>query len=154
MHKIITQIRDLYLIEEELNSNHSGIFAFVSNEKICQAAATYIYRNKNVYIFINESEEVHFNLKLDSEASFTILKHEQKKLSPKAGFIPSYSLLSITITGTVKNLTEQKLVDDITGSYVLKYGKKSVQEKNEILPGVKILLIDTQEIQAFEEIGG
>jgi hypothetical protein len=42
MHKIINQIRDLYLIEEELNSNHSGVFAFVSDEKISQAAATYI----------------------------------------------------------------------------------------------------------------
>jgi hypothetical protein len=154
MHKIITQIRDLDLIEEELNSNHSGVFAFVSKEKICQAAAAYIYRNKNVYIFINESEEIHFNIELNSEASFTILKHEQKKLLPEGGFIPSYSLLSITISGTVKNLTEQKLIDDVTGNYLLKYGKKSEQEKNEILPGVKILLIDTQEIQAFEEIGG
>jgi hypothetical protein len=154
MNKIIRQIRDLDLIEKELNSNHTGVFAFSSNEKICQFAATYIYLNKNVYVFINETEELHLNIKLNSEGSFTIIKYRNQKQFEKENFKPLYSLFSISITGILKSLTEQKIIDDVSSNYLVKYGKKIEKFKNEISSPVKIILIDTQEIQAFEEIGG
>jgi len=154
MNKIIRQVRDLDLIEKELNSNHAGVFAFISNEQICQFAATYVYLNKNVYVFINETEELHFNIRLNAEGSFTIIKHKHLSRVKKEEFMPIYSLFSISITGILKNLTEQKIIDDVTNSYLLKYGKKTEELKNKISSPVKIILIDTQEIQAFEETGG
>jgi hypothetical protein len=154
MKKIITQIRDIDLIEKELKSNSAGIFSFLSKDRICQTAATYVYLNKNVFLFINENEEFHLNIKADSEAAFAILKHDTKKLIPRGEFTPSYSLFSISISGTVRNVSDQKLIDESAAAYFRKYGKEPENRKIQELPAVKIILIDTQEIQAFEEIGG
>ncbi|HVO73100.1 MAG TPA: hypothetical protein VMT35_03690 [Ignavibacteriaceae bacterium] len=154
MNKTITHIRDLDLIEKELNSAKAGTFAFFADEKICQTAAAYVYMNKNIYIFLNENEEIHFNIKLSSETSFTVLKYEKKKSSRRVDSIPFYSIFSVSLKGTAKNVTDQKLIDEVTGFYMQKYGINPEPQASEIPPAVKIILIDTQEIQAFEEIGG
>lgn len=152
MNITIKQVRDLDLIEKELNSGQAGIFACIANEKVCQAAATYIYRNKNVYVFLNESEDIYLNIKLDTEARFTISHFHYKRTSQKTENPDVYCLLSVSVSGTANNLTDQKLIEDVTGDYLLKYGRAGSSE-NAILPAVKIIFIDSKEIQAFEQTG-
>ena len=153
MHKIINQIRNLDLIEKELNSNATGILALnVDEDKIIQIATTYLYLDKNVYIFFAENDELYAKIKFESNVSFTILKTEKAKKSPKVDFTPSYHIFSISISGLLKKVDEQKTIDDLGKNYLKKYSDKQEGRSSEKLS--KLVLIDSREIQAIEEIGG
>ena len=153
MHKIINQIRNLDLIEKELNSNATGILALnVDEDKIIQIATAYLYLDKNVYIFFAENDELYAKIKFESNVSFTILKTEKAKKSPKVDFTPSYHIFSISISGLLKKVDEQKTIDDLGKNYLKKYSDKQEGRSSEKLS--KLVLIDSREIQAIEEIGG
>ena len=67
-------------------------------------------------------------------------------------FVPIYNIISITITGLIKIVDDSKLVNTLIGNYRNKYSKESEKEKETNLS--KVVFIDTEEIQAYEEIGG
>ena len=155
MKRIINQIRELDLIEKELHAGTTGVLAVNFNEdKIAQTATTYLYLDKNIYIFFREEDELFERINFQSEVSFTIVKTEKAKKTSKLDFKPGYNIFSITISGLVKKLDDQKIIDDLIQNYLKKYsggeegGNKSPAKLS------KVVLIDSREIQAIEEIGG
>jgi hypothetical protein len=138
------QIRDLELIEKELSENFVGVLAVtLKNEKVVQTATTFVYMDKNIYIFFNNESEIYEDINLDINGSFIILKNE----SLSEDNINKYRLMSISISGAVKKVEELKLLDEIKKNYAKKY-----PEDNENLLSLnKALIIDTDEILAFDD---
>ena len=118
MRKVF-QIRDLELIEKELSENFVGVLAVtLKNEKVVQTARTFIYMDKNIYIFFSNESEIYNDINLDVNGSFIILKDE----TPNAqSGINGYRLMSITISGAVKKIEELKLLDELKKNYAKKY---------------------------------
>ena len=139
------QIRDLEFIEKELTENFVGVLAVtLKNEKVVQTAKTFLYLDKNIYIFFENESEIYDDINLDINGSFIILKNE--KLNAQ-DMINKYRLMSISISGSVKKVEELKLLDEIKKNYAVKY-----PEDNESLLSLnKALIIDTDEILAFDE---
>ncbi|MGA9291914.1 MAG: hypothetical protein WCE54_08100 [Ignavibacteriaceae bacterium] len=138
------QIRDLELIEKELSENFVGVLAVtLKNEKVVQTATTFVYMDKNIYIFFSNESEIYSDINLDINGSFIILKNE----SFDGDMINKYRLMSISISGAVKKVEELKLLDEIKKNYAKKY-----PDNNENLLSLnKALIIDTDEILAFDE---
>ena len=154
MRKFVLQVRDLDLIEEELKSNPAGVFALgLENEKVVQVATTFLYLDKNIYIFFNEEDEFYDSIQFDAGVTFTILRYGNTDKSKSVDFDPTYNLFSISIKGIVKKVEEIKLIEDLRKNYINKY-QKSNEGKIDYSILAKVILIDTEEIQAVEETGG
>ncbi len=138
------QIRDLELIEKELSENFVGVLAVtLKNEKVVQTATTFVYMDKNIYIFFSNESEIYENINLDINGSFIILKNE----SLNDDTIKKFRLMSISISGAVKKVEELKLLDEIKKNYAKKYP----DDNDNLLSLNKALIIDTDEILAFDE---
>jgi nitroimidazol reductase NimA-like FMN-containing flavoprotein (pyridoxamine 5'-phosphate oxidase superfamily) len=151
MHRKISVIRDLEIIEKELNNSTGGILAFnVDSEKVMQYTTTFLYLDKNIYFFLDKDDEVYEKINFNGSVSFTIIKDERfKKIRAKEG---SYNLFSATIVGTIKIVDEQKTIDYIKNKYLFKYSlKRLIEPKSSQLK--LLVMIDSQEIQATEEEG-
>lgn len=154
MQKIVSQIRDLEVIEKELSSNQAGVLALVyDGDKITQLITTFLYMDKNIYIFFHRDDELYDNLQIDSSAIFSILKQGKIKKTKSINFDPTYSIFSITIKGNVKKVDDPKLIEEAKNNYLLKYKKQSDGDIDYSFI-TKVILIDTEEIHAFEETGG
>ncbi|MHB1686596.1 MAG: hypothetical protein ACYCVH_04385 [Ignavibacteriaceae bacterium] len=154
MRKIVQPIRNLETIEEELKNSISGVLSFYAQEeKIVQLAVTYIYLDKNVYIFFPGDDELFDKINLEVKASFTVLRNSKSKKRNVSEIVSPYCFLSVSIKGFLKRVDEQKLMDDLVKNYLKKYMKEITE--NADLSGLdKAFFIDTEEIQAFEETGG
>jgi hypothetical protein len=154
MHKNITQIRDLDLIESELKINLAGVLALNhGNDRITQIATPFLYQDKNIYIFFNNDDEFFESIKFNDYASFTIIKVERAKKTKEMDFDPTYNFFSICVKGPIKNIDDNKFIEDLRQNYLKKY-KKNVEGEIDFAPLSKIIIIDSEEIQAFEETGG
>ncbi len=154
MHKVVSQIRDLELIEKELLSNPAGILAVITDsEKITQIATTFIYMDKNIFVFIDDNEEAYENIQFDTNVSFTILKYGKLRKTKEMDFDPTYNLVSISISGIIKKIEDPKLFEELQQNYVAKY-KKNVDGKLNLSLLSRAVIIDSEEIQAYEETGG
>ena len=139
------QIRDLELIEKELSENFVGVLAAtLKNEKVVQTATTFLYLDKNIYVFFNNESEIYEDINLDVNGSFIILKNET--LNDQAA-LNKFRLMSISISGAVKKVEEVKLLDEIKKNYARKYPG----DNENLLSLNKALIIDTDEILAFDE---
>ena len=155
MRKIVNQIRNLDLIEKELNSNMIGVLALnVDEDKVVQTTTTYIYLDKNIYIFFGEKDELYNSIKFRTDVNFTILKTEKTKKTPKADFTPTYHIFSISISGLLKEVDDQKTKDDLRKNYLEKYSSRQEERERNPAKLSRVVLIDSREIQAIEEIGG
>jgi len=154
MHKTIQPVRDLEAIEQELKSSIAGIVSFFSrDEKIIQLAVTFIYLDKNIYIFLPKDDELFDKINFEIKANFTLLKNNKPKKVKQFNSISVYNFLSINITGFIRKIEDQKLADEMIRQYLVKYKKDNIEEAD--TAGLKkIFIIDTEEIQAFEETGG
>jgi nitroimidazol reductase NimA-like FMN-containing flavoprotein (pyridoxamine 5'-phosphate oxidase superfamily) len=157
MKKVVSQIRDIDQIEKELKNISTGVLALgLERDKVVQIATTFLYQDKNVYFFFNEKDEVLENIHFGAEVSFTILKNESGAGNKKEGkndFNPTYYMFSISITGEIKEVDDDRSIANLKESYLKKYSSKANdREKN--LKLVKVVFIDTEEIQALEESGG
>lgn len=158
MNKLITQIKDIDLIEKELNKSSSGVLACHAQEdKLIQMATNYLYKDKNVFIFFAEDDEVFDTIKFNSHSDFTIIKNESGQVSDykkkKHEIIPKYYMFSITVKGIIKQVEEKKLIETCQSAYAEKYSGKTSQGSIDFSPIQKVVIIDSEEIQAFEEIG-
>lgn len=150
MTKIINQIRDIETIENELKNAIAGVLSFlVSDEKVVQMPTTFIYLDKNVYVFFDEDSELFDEIGQNTVMNFSIVKTEKGKKNPDLNFVPVYKFISVKLIGMNKKIDEAKIIDDLNKAYTAKYLKNEMQDKY-----TKILMIDTEEIQATEEIGG
>ena len=154
MHKVVNQIRDLALIENELKSSLAGVLAMnLENEKLAQIVTPFIYLDKNVYVFFSEGNELFSSIHFDSTASFTIMRLGKAKKTKSMDYDPTYNIFSISIKGMVRKVDDSKLSEDLRQNYLLKY-KKSTADKIDFSALTNIIIIDTEEIQALEETGG
>lgn len=155
MQRIINQVRDLELIEKELSEAAVGMLALaLDDEKTIQFPTTFLYRDKNIYIFFSSADEFYQAIKYNSSASFSIIKEEKIKKSKSTDFIPSYRFFSITLKGLVRQVDEEKMLSTLRQEYLLKYSKK-VDESSKKIPWLEAAIImDSAEIHAQEEIGG
>lgn len=150
MAKIVNQIRDIEVIEGELKNAIAGLLSFsVSEDKIIQLPATFVYLDKNIYIFFDDDSELYDTIGLNTELSFSVIKTEKGKKSAELNFIPVYKFISVKLVGLAKKIDEAKSIDELNKAFAAKYYKSEIHFKYS-----KIIMIDTEEIQANEEIGG
>ena len=154
MKKIVNQITDISQIQKELELTVSGVLAFYSkDEEVVQDAVNFLYKDKNIFIFFDDEDEFYEKIDRDSLVSFTTIRSsslEQNKMNEQPS---DYYLFSITINGSIKSVDDKKLLSLLLTDYSQKYNLKSLQESTDILTKDRILYIDSEEIQAFEEIG-
>lgn len=152
MHRKISYIRDLEIIEKELNESSGGILAFnIDGEKVIQYLTTFLYLDKNIYFYLEKEDEIFERINLNSFASFTIVKDERikKRTKDSSG---NYYLFSTTIMGPLKIVDEKKIIEEVKEKYYSKYLiKKSSDAKSSQLK--ELVMIDSEEIQAVEEEG-
>ncbi|MDO8550411.1 MAG: hypothetical protein Q7S39_09710 [Ignavibacteria bacterium] len=151
---MVTQIRDLQHIEKELHTNPAGVLALnLKDEEIIQIATTFLYQDKNVYFFLDNNDELYENLKFETNVKFIIVKNEKIKKNSIMDFTPVYNILSISVAGHIKKVDDNKLLTSVRKNYLKKYSSKS-DEKERSPKLNRVVFIDTEEIGAFEEMGG
>ena len=149
MQKKITTIRNLELVEKELNSATAGVISVsLQKTKFVQFATNFVYQDKNIFIFIDD-EELLRSIKFDSLSRFTVLK--QKSNEDKEESI--YKLSSIQVTGNLREAEEKKVINDITQTYIQKYSGKLILPEDKTTSMGKLVFVDSEELLAFEEIG-
>ena len=149
MQKKITTIRNLELVEKELNSATAGVISVsLQKTKFVQFATNFVYQDKNIFIFIDD-EDLLRSIKFDSLSRFTVLK--QKTTKDKEESI--YKLSSIQVTGNLREAEEKKVINDITQTYIQKYSGKLILPDDKTASMGKLVFVDSEELLAFEEIG-
>jgi len=153
MNKKIKVIRDLSLVEKELSSAQGGVISTtMQKDSFAQFATIFVYQNKNIFFYL-ENEELLRTIKLDSPAKFTILndKNVTKELIEKKE--PLYRLFSIVVTGVVREVEEKKTIRDIDQSFIEKYSGKLLLSEKETQTKGKLLVVDSEELLAYDELG-
>ena len=149
MQKKITTIRNLELVEKELNLATAGVISLsLQKTKFVQFATNFIYQDKNIFIFI-DNEELLKSIKFDSLSRFTVLN--QKTTDEKEESI--YRLFSILVTGNLREAEEKKVINDISQTYIQKYSGKLIFPDDKSASMGKLVFVDSEELLAFEEIG-
>lgn len=154
MKRIIAQIRDIKLIENELSENYIGVIAHqLENGDVFQKVTPFIYKDKNVYIFYKDDSESYERIQFDTNASFTVNRNEKVKkgTSKEINFI--YDVVTVCIKGIIKKIDEQKIIEEVRKTYLNKYSKVNTIGEEELSELNKLVIIDTEEIQSFEEQG-
>lgn len=155
MQRVTNQIRDLELIESELKHTSVGVLAlYIDDEKTIQFPTTFLYRDKNIYIFFKNDDELYQSIKYNSSASFTVIKQEKVKRGKKLDFTPTYQMFSITLNGLVRKVDEEKTMVNLRHEYLAKYSKKTETVRKNISALASAIIMDSDEIHAQEEIGG
>lgn len=153
MNRKIITIRDLALVEKELGSTTAGVVSVtLKKENFAQFATNFVFQNKNVFFYV-ENEELLRTIKLDAMAKFTILKDKNvtKELVDKTDTL--YRLFSIVVTGSIREAEEQKTIKNIAQSFIEKYSGKLLFSDKDNQPKGKLLLVDSEELLAFDEVG-
>ena len=148
----VKTIRNLEVIEKELNSISSGALVLPLDEDFEQIATNFVYSNKNVYVFI-QNKELYKNLKLDSIAKFTAIKNTRLGKKNKNDKECIYSLFYISVSGIIKNVREKKLINNIKQSFIQKYSGKLIESESRSKSFSRLVCIDTEELTATEETG-
>ena len=152
MQKKITIIRNLEIIERELNSAASGVAALsVKKDAFVQFATNFVYHDKNIFLFLSGTELIR-SVRYDVIARFSIFKN----IPPSKEEIDKdriYQLFSITVTGDLREVEEKKVINEVTQSYIQKYSGKLIHGAKDPEPLGKLVLIDSNELIAFEETG-
>ena len=148
----VKTIRNLEVIEKELNSISSGAMVLPLEEDFEQIATNFVYSNKNVYVFI-QNKELYKNLKLDSIAKFTAIKNTRLGKKNKNDKECIYSLFYISVSGIIKNVREKKLINNIKQSFIQKYSGKLIEADSRSKSFSRLVCIDTEELSATEETG-
>jgi hypothetical protein len=154
MKKITTQIRDIQHIEKELHTNPVGVLALnLKDDELVQITTTFLYQDKNIFFFLDDKNELYENLKFETGVRFIIVINEKVKKNSKADFTPVYNIFSVSVAGLIKKVDDDKLLTSLMKNYLKKYSSKS-DEREKSYKLNRVIFIDTEEIQAFEEIGG
>ena len=152
MNRKINTIRNLSLVEKELGSANAGVVSVsLMKEGFAQFATNFVYQNKNIFFYL-ENEELLRTIRFDSLAKFTILK--EKNVSKE--FIDKNDalyLFSIVVTGSIREAEEQKTIKNVSQSFIEKYSGKLLYSDKDNQPKGKLLIVDSEELLAFDEIG-
>ena len=147
----VKTIRNLEVIEKELNSVSSGVIALPLEEGFEQFATSFVYYKTNIFIFI-QNKELYRNLKLGSIAKFTAIKEVSTTKKSKPLDENIYCLFSISVSGIVKNVEEAKLTNNIRQHFFEKYSGKLIDHESKSKSFSKLIYLDSEELIAIEEI--
>ncbi len=154
MKKVISNLRDLKLIEKELAKEPAGALAIqLDDDKIHQVATNFVYLDKNIYVFLQVDEDLYQQIKFDYFGSFTIHRFENRFKDHNLFAESTYKLFSITISGTVREVEDKKLIDQLIEFYQKKYSPNIDLKKYRNEMNLKPIMIDTEEMQTFTEEG-
>ena len=145
-------IRNLKIIEKELNSLPSGVVMLPLEEEFEQFATTFVYHNKNIYFFIKDNE-LYKEILFGSITKFTAIKDSSITKKSKQSTGNNYNLFYISLSGIVKNIKEKKLIDSVYQSFIQKYSGKLIDSESKSKSFLKLVYIDTEEMTATDEIG-
>lgn len=149
MHRVQTVIRDIKDIEKELNENYSGVASILlDSDKIYQIPTNFVYLDKNIYIYLDKTDEKFENMKFNSPASFSVVRSEKQ-----GGKEITYRLKGITIFGEVRIVDEQKIIEQVKEMYKNKYSVRLKDEEYDVPENLILCIIDTSEIKAISEEG-
>ncbi|MGE5351238.1 MAG: hypothetical protein ACM3P0_04090 [Acidobacteriota bacterium] len=144
MKSRISQIRDMSVIEKELITEKAGVLSFISpDEELTQAVVPFLYLDKNIYLFFEESDETFLNMNFDNNVSFAVFKAENGENASQA---KGYKLLQILCRGLIRRVEEVRSAEEVYTRYISKYYAGSEGEESYI--GIRAAFIDTEEIQA------
>ncbi len=151
MKKQVTQIRDIAEIEKQLTQAQSGVLCIhLANEKLMQIACNFIYLDKNIYTYLDSTEENFEYVKYGSAGTFSVSSTE--KINDKSKEF-TYRLSFITINGEIRDVDDSKLREQITELYRLKYSRSVEPNGYEISENLKPIILDTNEIKSLIEEG-
>lgn len=151
MKKQITQIRDINEIEKLIQEAATGVLCIhLDNEKLMQVACNFIYLDKNIYTFLDNTEENFEHIKYGSAGSFSIFKNDKVNTKTKEF---TYRLTFLTVNGEIKDIDDIKLVDQVTELYRLKYSSVIKTEDYKISENLKPIILDSKEIKSVIEEG-
>lgn len=151
MKKQITQIRDIKEIEKQLTQAQSGVLCIhLANENLMQIACNFVYLDKNIYTYLDSTDENYGHIKYGSAGSFSVSSSE--KLSGKAKEF-TYRLAYITINGEIKEVDDAKLVEQLRELYRTKYSASVKTGDYTVSENLKPIILDTHEIKALVEEG-
>ena len=151
MKKQIILIRDIKEIEKPLMQARSGILCIhLDNEKLMQFACNFIYLDKNIYIYLDSTDEDYVHVKYGSLGTFSIFSSEKVDTIAKDF---TYRISYTTINGEIKDIDDNKLSDQIFELYRLKYSRSIDADKYMISENLKPVILDTKEIKSLIEEG-
>lgn len=151
MKKQITQIRDINEIEKLIQEAATGVLCIhLDNEKLMQVACNFIYLDKNIYTFLDNTEENFEHIKYGSAGSFSIFKNDKINTKTKEF---TYRLTFLTVNGEIKDIDDIKLVDQVTELYRLKYSSVIKTEDYKLSENLKPIILDSKEIKSVIEEG-
>ena len=120
----INPVRDLKIIEKELNVTKVGILAYHDDkEKVIQVVTPFVYVNKNIYLF-HESNENFNRIVLNDNVNFSIFREEKISKENILDFEPVYRFIQIWCGGIIKKVEEPKLAESVMKAYHQKYTTK------------------------------
>lgn len=155
MKRIIKQIRNLEKIEKELVDNYAGIITLqLIDEKFEQLSTPFLYKDKNIFLFFTHNDELYDDIQFESLVSFTILRNVKVRKTKKADFNPTYHFCATKISGSIRKVDDPRMIEELKKSYAQKYSAKTNKAELDFKVIEKIVVIDTEEINAIEEIGG
>ena len=151
MKKQITVVRDIREIEKPLMQAQCGVLCIhLDNEKLMQIACNFIYLDKNIYLYLDSTDEDYERVKYGSLGTFSIFKSE--KINTIAQDF-TYRLSYTTINGEIKEIDDNKLRDQIFELYRLKYSRSIEPAGYEVSENLKPVILDTKEIKSLIEEG-
>lgn len=151
MKKQITQIRDIAEIEKQLTQAESGILCIhLANEKLMQIACNFIYLDKNIYTYLDSTDENFEHVKYGSAGTFSISATE--KINDRSKEF-TYQLSFITVNGEIRDVDDTKLCEQIVELYRLKYSRSVEPNGYEVSENLKPIILDTNEIKSLIEEG-
>lgn len=122
------------------------------DDDVKQLAANFIYQDKNIYIYIQD-KELFDNLKIDTNTMFTAIKDTNSVSKSKKSNESIYSLFYISVSGVIKKVTEKKLKIIIWQSFIQKYSGQLLESESKSKSFSRLVVLDTEEMIATEEIG-
>jgi len=151
--QILTKVlRDITVIEKELNSITSGVIMLPLDEDVEQIATNFIYHDKNVYVYIQD-KELYDKLKLNTSTKFTAIKDSASGRKSKKNNQIIYSLFYISVSGILKKVAEKKLKNIIKQSFIQKYSGQLIDPESKSKSFSRLVVLDTEEMIATEETG-
>ncbi len=151
MKKQIKIIREMADIEKQLTQAQSGVLCIhLANEKLMQIACNFIYLDKNVYTYLDSTDENFEHIKYGSPGAFTVSSTE--KINSKTKDF-TYRLTCITLNGEIRDVDDNKLREQITELYRLKYSRSVEPNGYEVGENLKAIILDTKEIKPVIEEG-
>ena len=145
-------IRDIKVIEKELNSIASGVILLPLDEDAEQIAANFIYHDKNIYFYIQD-KDLYDKIKFNTGTTLIAIKDSASPVKVNKTDDAIYTLFYITVSGIIKKVKEKKLRNIIIQSFIQKYSGQLIDSENKSKSLSRLVVLDTEEMIATEETG-